>query len=224
MAIVSAAADSRRAWRVRVNYPLYLPAELTGAKSILIREGRGAFISDLSRLADSGVASAAAVLAVLGLYGDLSGSKDPARALARCERFADSGDEYVSFVMGWAYVASGDHVNGLRCMSIAAERLFPPAALGLASFAWKGIGLEGARSDAALRFLDGAKAVGHAFEPVMRSAFFLSGRLGKMRRLLGMAMYPVALSAFAVATQRDVFSSRVFHINLVAKKTMLRCG
>lgn len=224
MVITTAAADSIHAWRARVNYPLYLPDELSGSKSILIREGRTAFIADLARLTGSGVASAAAVLAVLSLYGDLSGSKDPAKAIALCEKHADSGGAYLSYVLGWAYVASDDHVNGLRYMSISGERLFPPAVLGLAVFAWKGIGLERDQVDAALRFLDGAKALGHAFEPVMRSALFLSGRLGKTRRLLGMAMYPVALSAFAVATHREVFSSRVFHINLDAKKPMLRSG
>jgi hypothetical protein len=190
----------------------------------LIREGRTAFIADLSRLADSGVASAVAVLAVLSLYGDLSDSKDPANAIALCERHADSGDEYVSYVLGWAYVASGDHFNGLRYMSSAGERLFPPAVLGLASFAWKGMGLDDNRTDAALRFLDGSRALGHAFEPVLRSAFFLSGRFGWLRRFLGMAIYPVALSRFAVTSRRDVFSSRVFQINLDAKKSMLRSG
>lgn len=216
------ASESIQAWRRRVNYPIYLPAELGSARSLLIREGRGAFVSSLYRLADSGVASAAAALAVLSLYGDLSGSKDPTKAVSICKRFADSDDDYGSYVLGWSYVACGDQVSALRYMSRAAERLFPPALLGLASFAWNGIGVDHRQDDIALRFVDGATGLNHAFAPVMRSAFAISGRLGWVRRLYGWSSYPVALTRFALATRRDVFSSLVFHINLDARNTILR--
>lgn len=222
MASVTATSESIQAWKRRVNYPMYLPAELSSARSLLIREGRGAFVSELHSLSDSGIASATAALAVLSLYGDLSGSKDPTNAVSLCKKSADSGNDYGSYVLGWSYVACGEQVSALRYMGLAAERLFPPAVLALASFAWKGIGVERRQEDVAMRLVDGAAALNHEFASVMRSAFLVSGRLGWVQRLFGWSTYPVALTRFALATRHDVFSSRVFHINLDARRTLLR--
>lgn len=219
---LSERARSRRIWRRKFNYALYIPAEMQELRHVLESGGAAAFKAELTRLARLGSANAAAILAFLELRGAISGQPDVARALELCVSVASNHNAYVDYVQAWVHWLRNEHESAVACLRRSGARLFPPAALDLARFVWHGWGIESADRRVAMELLQHASALGHRASLLMHCAFCISGALGPLRLITGYVLYPIALARYACALWFDPFSERVFLVDLKARRGVFK--
>ena len=208
-----------RIWKSRLNYPIFIPKELSALKTILDEHGREAFATELQRHARLGSVDAVAIQAYIQLRGAFGGLADAVEAVRLCSATSRTS-EYLDYVWAWAYASQTDYANALKCLQRSGQKLFPPAALDLALFVWQGWGVKEPDPKVALWFVGHAAALGHYFAPVLRSAFYRSGRLGIARKIISYLLYPLVLLRYGIAMGLNPFDARVFTINLRARRPL----
>lgn len=196
--------------------------ELEREKDILDRHGTTQFIAEIERRSQLGSASATAILAYLHLTGAMSGQRDCARAIQLCESVAATGNSYAEYVRGWAHACTGDYARAMDGMRRAGVSMFAPAAIDLAWFVWQGWGVQEPDPKVALQLLDHASALRHCYAPVMKCAFFRSGRMGTLRKILGHLLYPFALLWLMIGLRCDIYSEKAFRFDMRAAKTFFK--
>jgi hypothetical protein len=163
--------------------------------------------SELERLSNLGSNWASATLGYLSLLPSREGKRDPERAIEQCSRAVAEGDPYSLFVVGWAgFLLSRNRRQSVKPMLEASNKGFVPATLAMAFFVWPDV-------RATLDFVEEAQRARHKAAWVMRCAFYCTGRLGSMNRLLGYAMTLPARLRFQTARLLDPLSLNVLVFN-----------
>jgi hypothetical protein len=128
-----------------------------------------------------------------------------------CKSHSDAGNTYALFVYAWALMFAGQPKPAIATMNKAANRLFPPATIDLIAFVWSTVGKEHRRAELATKMLGLASRSGHKSALLWRCALERSGCFGIGRRLLGIALTPIAFFKAVSATLFGrPFSAEVF--------------
>jgi hypothetical protein len=207
-------------WGRNLNGPLYVPDEGREVLTFLALGGPGRFVGELQRLSAQGSPWAAAVLAYNSLIPVRSANVEIAAQL--CRAHAEAGDPYACFVLGWALFYAGDHWRAVRYMRSAMAAGFRPAMVDFARFAWNGVSTGRRDPETALKAIRAAHQAGHKGALLTRCVFYVSGRLGVGRRVVGYLLYPVATLRYLVAICSDPFSSAVFNFQKDAVRPLFK--
>lgn len=212
-----------RAWNA-LNYPIYIPTELSEIQDLLIAGNIQGMISALEHRAKLGSGSAAALLAYLKFKGASDGTPDARIASSICLDAARAGDPYAQYVFAWTvwdYSAPG-----IEWMKRAAlQGKFLPALVDLGRF----LADVQVRSNADVRdtvkLLWAAHRRGHLMALFAIAAIARTGRLGKARQILSFIGLPVVamrLWLISFVLQLGPFSERVFVNVPNAKRPLFR--
>ena len=202
-----------RLLRVRINLPLYIPYEGRFVLKHLEVEGPGKLVEELEKLSALGSSWASAALGCLCLLPGRHVRRDPDRALQLCREPAGRGDPYALFVYAWALLHVGQRAAAIRAMKKSALLKFPPAALDLVTFVWRGWGIKERSPQLARDLLRRAFSQHHALAVWWLSNFYRSGQFGALRWVLGWLLAPGAVVWGTLQIRRDPFSSRVFSLS-----------
>ena len=215
---------AHRDWRTHANELLYIPMEGRFILKFLKDGGPARMVAELQRLSALGSAWASAILAFICLIPRADGGRDTAGAIELCKRHADAGDPYALYIYAWALLYGGDHSRALRTMGKAARTRFPPAAMGLAILIWNARSPSGEERyyARALKVLSFADRLGHQAAGIWRYRFYVSGKLGFVRRCWAYLIVPGAVLRYGLAVTADPFACRTFLFPTWSKGPMFR--
>jgi TPR repeat protein len=192
-----------------LNYPLFVPERHLSVLDQLTDGGVPGMVAELERLSSLGSSWASSTLGYLSLLPSESGARDPRRAIDLCARPAAEGDAYALFVLAWALFAlTGSGIKAAEKMLAASKLKFAPAILALSVFVWR------ADSQRALKLVDRAERLGHKAAWVVRCGYYRTGRVGKLRRVIGYALTPLARLRYRLAVVAHPLSESVLVITL----------
>ena len=203
--------QARSVWK-SVNYPIYIPEEDSDIAALLVRDDVTSLAAELQRRTALGSASAAAVLGVLEFMGAISGTPDPQAAISCCVGPAKAGDPYSQYVLAWAYWEMGNRTDAMRWMKRPAAASFLPALVDsgrmLAAMADNAVELR-----TAVGFLWGAHRLRHVVPLAVISGIAVRGQLGRIRRLLGLMLFPYAAIRLMLVVRCEPFGIRSFSLH-----------
>jgi len=202
---------ARSVWKT-VNYPIYIPEE-DAEISALVAEGNvDSLVATLVRRTSLGSGSAAAVLGVLEFMGAVSGKQNLQATIGWCSAPAKAGDPYPQYVLAWAYWEIGKRADALRWMNRSVAASFLPALVDagrmLVAMADNSVVLR-----TAVGFLWRAHRLGHVAPLAVISGIAFRGRLGPIKRLLGLMLFPYAAIRLMLVVRCDPFGVRSFSLH-----------
>jgi TPR repeat protein len=192
-----------------VNYPLYVPEPLDPIIEMLRSGQVSSVITEVTRLAALGSAPARAVLAYLHLCGAIDTvNLDMAESLA--QQAAAGNSAYAQYVLAWIYFKRANPKALTLMAQSAVEGRFLPAQLDLGRWAQGGLSPRGPNFAAAEDAFQHAHNRGHVLGLLFLARLYLRGRRGLLKRMLGAALFPVALLRAGWQMARDPYSVRIF--------------
>jgi TPR repeat protein len=216
LTISTIAMNSRKLLFKHLNYPLFVPEQNRGILSTLAERGLSGMMAELERLSTLGSAWAASTLGYLSLLPSAEGIRDPKKAIELCSKAAAAGDSYALYVTSWAqYVLTQKRVTAAPAMIQSSRLQFAPALLAMSFFVWPD-------TKVALRFVDEAARRGHNAAWDLRCGYFKTGRLGRMRQILGYLLTPFARLRYVAGVWRDPFSENVLVVTLTDRRPAVR--
>ena len=123
-------------------------------------------------------------------------------------RHAERGDAYAQYVLAWAFFIDGEHSSAIDYMTRSGVQGFPPALMDFALFAWLGVSESAPDPSTAMRALASARRARHSGEWLRRCGLYRSGKYGVVRRVLGLALEPIAMCRYGVAVFWNPFSAK----------------
>lgn len=215
--------DARHVLRCVLNYPIFVPDLGSSITRLIVAGDLSNLLVELQRLSSLGSRPASVLLAYLCMKGAFGGPADLKRAEQLCTEAACSGDPYGQYVKGWicrVTAREAEAMNWLR--KAAAKGLFLPAMVDAARFMIGGVGVEAPDARAALAVLWDAHRLGHRMALVYVSEIFRHGYMGWIGRLLGSALYPIAVARATRFANRNPLSDRVFVTSASTKQPLFK--
>jgi hypothetical protein len=125
---------------------------------------------------------------------------------------AISGERgYANYLLGCIELKEKRLVNALPYLEESRKAGFVPATTLMASQVLRVKNAAAETNRNAVTMLRSAVAKGHVPAKILLSRFYLSGRLGPYKRLVGAVLLPQALVSYALAAKYRVFSMGSFH-------------
>jgi TPR repeat protein len=201
--------SARVIWHV-LNFPLYDGnCSLTARRLLEVGDVDGAIV-EWQRLADLGSGRARCVLAFVALTGTPSREPDieEARRLASSALGGDRG--YANYVLGCIALKERQVSSIAQCLGESNKAGFVPAATMLASLAIGARNASAKTKSGAERMLIKAAAAGHRPAQLALCSFYLHGRFGFAKRLLGLILFPSAIIKYFLSAKYRGFSVASF--------------
>lgn len=212
----NSAMNARRLLFRHLNYPIFIPERYRGVLVVLAERGLSGMISELERLSALGSAWAAATLGYLNLLPSPRGERHPERAIELTARSAAEGDPYALFVTAWArFLLTKSRVKAAESMLQSGRTRFAPSMLAMSFFVWP-------NTEVALRFVDEAARLGHKAAWSFKCGYFRTGRLGRMRQIVGYLLTPFARLRYVVGVWMNPFSEDVLVVTLTDQRAAYR--
>lgn len=206
-----------------INYPLFVPELGHQVTHALASGNLASFLDELERLSTLGSRPASALLAYLYMKGELDRVVNMERAEMLCSEGARSGHPYSQYVMGWICRAVGRDAEAINWLRKAAVKgSFLPAIVDIARFMAGGIGVEVPDTRATLAVLWDAHKLGHRMALVYIAELLRSNSGSWVRRVLGAALYPIAIVRATRFTNRNPLSERVFVTSMSTTRPLFR--
>jgi hypothetical protein len=190
--------------------PLYVPSDCRELIEVLAVSGPNGLLEKLHAKIESGSTGAAAMLADLYLHVQGDGKRHLHEARRLCEKGALSGDAYCEYVLAWCLFYDHDRKGAYAMMSKASQRDFPPAITDLMLWTWTGIGTELKEPRDILPFIRRAVNSGHATASGLKASIYVSGKLGLLRAILGLVIYPFGCLKPRLALIGGAFDSKTY--------------
>jgi hypothetical protein len=203
--------QARTVWE-HINYPIYIPEELTDIAALLGKGDVVALEGELKRRAQLGSASAASVLGYLEMIGAFSGKPEPQAAIRHCARPAQAGNGYAQYVLAWAHARLGNGNEALREMARSADSGFLPALVDYGKWHVGGAANVKERRNA-VRLLWAAHNRGHVTPLVAISGIACRGQLGPIYRVLGVVLFPYAMIRLMLRWRCEPLGIRSFRMD-----------
>jgi hypothetical protein len=202
---------SSHIFRRALNFPIYggdcSPAAIA---SLAAGDINGA-IEEWRRLSSLGSCRARCVLAFISIVGapSIEPNLEEARRLSLSAISGERG--YANYLLGCIELKEKRLVNALPYLEESRKAGFVPATTLMAAqlLRVKNAAVETNRN--AVIMLRSAVAKGHVPAKILLSRFYLSGRLGFYKRLVGAVLLPQALVSYGFFAKYHVFSVRSFH-------------
>jgi hypothetical protein len=197
--------SARVIWHV-LNFPLYDGECSPTARRLLEVGDVDGAISEWQRLADLGSGRARCILAFLALIGTRSGEPDieEARRLASSAISGDRG--YANYVLGCIAIKERQVSSIAQYLGESNKAGFVPAATMLASLAIGARNTSAKTKSGAERMLRKAAAAGHRPALLALCGYYLRGRFGFAKRLLGLISFPLAIIQYILSAKYRGFS------------------
>ena len=195
-------------WATRIRHPFFVPKEGEAVLEVLRIEGASGFLTELDRRSQLGSAWASSLLAYIELSNATEEGLRTARARTLTTRHAERGDAYAQYVLAWALFIGGEHGSAIEYMTRSAVQGFPPALMDFALFAWLGVSESAPDPSTAMRLLASARRAKHSGEWLRRCGFYRSGKYGAAKRILGIALEPIAMCQYGAAVLWSPFSAK----------------
>jgi TPR repeat protein len=194
-----------------LNYPVY-GADCSPAATELLASGNvEEAIVEWRRVAALGSCRARCVLALMLILGAPSIEPDLEEA-RRLSLSAVAGERgYANYLLGCLELKEKKLGSALPYLEESRTAGFVPATTLMASLLLRVKNATSESNQNAVTMLRSACAKGHVPAEIMLSRFYLSGRLGAYKRLLGIVLLPRALLKYALAAKYRVFSMQSFH-------------
>ncbi|SRR5258706_4878220 len=216
------AVTSALVWTRALNYPLFMPEELSGLTQFLARGESRAFVSELSRLAMLGSAGASATLGFLELCGEVTGDRRVEEAKALVEQHATSGHAPSQYILAWCFWHGERGDDALDQMRRACAQRFAPAAFDLARFVHRGWGVRTADLVVAEKLYWKAHSIGHVSGAQFSLHLWRTGKWGIIKAVAGTLAYPLATLRVMIHWYFRPFSANVFFYNPHTSRTFFR--
>lgn len=205
--------ESRQSTRIIghvLNFPLYDGDCSPAARELLAAGDIDGAIAEWRRLADLGSGRARCVLAYLALKGTHSAVPDleEARRLATSALSGERG--YANYVLGCIALKEQQTSSVAQYLGESYRAGFVPAATLLASLSLGGPNTSAKTKSSAESLLSKAAAAGHRPAQIFLCGYYLRGRFGFAKRILGLVLVPAALIRFAVSAKYHCFSMGCF--------------
>lgn len=201
--------SARVIWHV-LNFPLYDGNCSPIARRLLEVGDVDGAIAEWNRLADLGSGRARCVLAFLALIGTPTRAADidEARRLASSALTGERG--YANYVLGCIAIKERQVSGIAQYLGESHKAGFVPAATLLASIAIGARNASAKTKSGAERMLLKAAAAGHRPAQLALCGFYLRGRFGLAKRLLGLILFPLALTKYILSAKYRGFSIGAF--------------
>jgi hypothetical protein len=165
-------------------------------------------IAEWRRRADLGSGPARCILSYLHLMGapSIPVDLDEAKRLASSAIAGDRG--YACYLLGCIALQVKDPSSAVKALMESQKAKFTPALTMLASLLSASADVGQKRKAAAM--FHRAAAAGHVPARLMLATLYLSGRLGLLRRLVGLGLLPIAFIWYSVGLRHRIFSINYF--------------
>jgi hypothetical protein len=194
------------AWRNGLNFPIYVPEELTGISHLLSNGRVAETCSELRRLAALGSDHAAALLAYMCVRGISLTAGNHEGVLLRCQEAAARGNNYAQYVMAVTCRIRGDYKTEWGWLNMATKNNFGPA---LAESGQLAAGAAHEYDIANLFFRRGMRT-GHIPSLIYYLSWCYRGKYGIARRLSGALLFPLAAVLMQVIAWYAPYSLSIF--------------
>jgi hypothetical protein len=196
-----------------MNFPLY-DGNVSEKARRLIADGKlDEALAEYRRLADLGSGLAKCVLAYLSLR-DLPGaprSVEAAKALATGALGSEPG--YASYILSYAAIYENNPAKAIDLMCDSYRAHFIPSASALGLILGQGYGVSKHPKEAEV-FFKRAVLAGHLPAPLLLCRFYLQGRLGLVKQIVGMLLLPLSMVYVWLPSRFVIFSVYAFrHFN-----------
>jgi hypothetical protein len=205
--------DSRLSARIfgRVlNLPLYDGDCSTAARECLARGDLNGAVTEWKRLAGLGSGTARCILAYLHLMGAPSIPMDLTEARRMALAAVSGARGYANYLLGCISLREKQPSEAAKYFRESIKTGFTPAATHLASIVVHGTSREGKQK--AVDLLRKSVSAGHWPAFLILARVYLSGRLGFVKRLLGLVLLLPAFLRFFLALKYQIFSIQCFQI------------
>jgi TPR repeat protein len=194
-----------------LNLPIYGGDCSPAAIALLAAGDTNGAIEEWRRVASLDSSRARCVLAFISIMGapSVEPNLEEARRLSLSAVSGERG--YANYLLGCIELKEKRLGNALPYLEESRKAGFIPATTLMASqlLRVKNAATETNRN--AVTMLGSAVAKGHVPAKILLSRFYLSGRLGTYKRLVGAALLPQALVNYAFVARYRVFSMQSFH-------------
>lgn len=198
------------AWRRSLNYPLYIPDDLSElVRKPLVTGSQDEAVENCTRLARLGSPAARALSAYLSFRGVELPDMKQAQAEELCRAAAVGGHAYAQYVLAWTQWNKQAHSDAFAWICESAKQSFLPAIVDLGRFAANGIGVPADPVAAQVAYLRAMRR-GHAAAPGTLLNLYRQGELGLSKKTIGTTLYPIALLWHALNSWIRPFSAAVF--------------
>jgi hypothetical protein len=194
-----------------LNFPIYGgDCSATAIASLAAGDINGA-IEEWRRVSSLGSCRARCVLAFIAIVGapSIEANLEEARRLSLSALSGERG--YANYLLGCIELKEKRLGSALPYLEESRKAGFVPATTLMAAqlLRVKNAGAESNRN--AVIMLRSAIAKGHVPAKILLSRFYVSGRLGSYKRLVGAVLLAQALVSYALVAKYRVFSMQSFH-------------
>jgi hypothetical protein len=202
---------SAHLFRRVLNFPIYGGDCSPVAMALLAAGDVNGAIEEWRRLSSLGSCRARCVLALLSIVGapSIEPNLEEPRHLALSAISGERG--YANYLLGCIELQEKRLGSALPYLEESRKAGFVPATTLMAAQVLRAKNTAAETNRNAVIMLRSAISKGHVPAKILLARFYLSGRLGSYKRLVGAVLLPQALVSYAFFAKYRVFSMRSFH-------------